>query len=94
MDRFYDPASCRDSVSLAGLKAILNCKQVNSDTSKNYHAISHFLDKVLDGYLRYYAQSVLADAETGQLTSSIGEQHVIYRHHPRYSNTSIISWHN
>ena len=71
MDRFYDPASCRDTPSLAALRAILQSKQVNSDTSKNYHPISHFLDKVLDGYLQSYAQSMIEDI--GDLTCDKGE---------------------
>ena len=57
MDRFFDPASCRDTTSLAAIRVILQCKQVNKDTSKNYYAISHFLDKVADGYLLTYLET-------------------------------------
>ena len=70
MDRFFDSTSCRDTASLAALRAILQSKQVNSDTSKNYYAISLFLDKVLDGYLQCHAQAFI---EAGEMDSSKGE---------------------
>lgn len=61
MDRFYDPKTCRDQCGLAALRVILKCDQVNADTSKNYHAISLFLDKVLDAHLHCFALQKLPE---------------------------------
>ena len=61
MDRFLDDTSYSDQASLAAMMVILNSKQVNKDTSKNYHSISLFLDKILDGHLVAYAGEMLQD---------------------------------
>ena len=50
-DRFYDERSGRDPEGLFALKKLLGANQVKPDIRKNYHAASHFLNKVLDSLL-------------------------------------------
>ena len=65
MDRFLELTSTRDQSSLAALKVILKSTQVNADTSCNYHAISLFLDKVLDSYLLVYTKEDSFSSDKG-----------------------------
>ena len=69
MDKFYVETSGRDVSTLCAIKTILNSKQVTKEVEKNYHAVSLFLDKVLDGYLLYYASS-LRDKSTNLNSST------------------------
>ena len=76
MDRFFYATSCHDTTSLAALRVVLQSKQVNCDTGKNYYAISLFLDKVLDRYLQCFANTFI---DSGDLSSAKGKCPFIFK---------------
>ena len=75
MDRFFLCHELPWYHIFGSTEIVLQSKQVNCDTSKNYYAISLFLDKVLDGYLQCFAKTFI---DSGDLSSAKGKCRFIF----------------